>query len=98
VNSMDMKLPDVSKQELLDAIRDGVSDAMWQMITNATSEPCADFYETVRDGVETAISKAMPFGDDILTAISHGVEGARGIICPGRQHALPRENAPYLNA
>ena len=44
VNSVDMKLPDVSKQELLDAIRDGVADAMWRMITNATSAPCADFY------------------------------------------------------
>ena len=36
------KLPDITKEELLAAIRDGVYDAMWQMITNATSMPCND--------------------------------------------------------
>ena len=34
-----MKVPEVTKQELLDAIRGGVHDAVWQMITNATSMP-----------------------------------------------------------
>jgi hypothetical protein len=92
---MDMKLPDVSKQELLDAIRDGVSDAMWRMITNATSAPCADFYETVRDGVETAISKAMPFGDDILTAISHGVkERAESYASEDKSHCREKTHHP----
>jgi hypothetical protein len=46
-----IKLPTVSKQELLNAIRDGVADAMWRMITNATDMPCADFYDFVKDGV-----------------------------------------------
>ena len=53
-----LKLPPISKQELLDAIRDGVRDAMWRMITNATSMPCADFYATVKDGVEAGIREA----------------------------------------
>lgn len=47
-----MKVPEVTKQELLDAIRGGVHDAVWQMITNATSMPCRDFFDTVKDGIE----------------------------------------------
>ena len=44
-------LPAVSKQELLDAIRDSVHDAMWRMITNASSAPCSDFYDgSLRQG------------------------------------------------
>lgn len=52
---MTPKLPTVSKQELLNAIRDGVADAMWRMITNATDMPCADFYDFVKDGVAEGI-------------------------------------------
>jgi hypothetical protein len=38
-----MKLPTITKDELLEAIRQGVHDAMWEMITNATQMPCHDF-------------------------------------------------------
>src|SRR4051812_24928940 len=68
------KLPEVTKQELLDAIRAGVRDALWEMITNATSTPCGDFYDTVRDGVETAIGNSMPVETQILNAIAAGVK------------------------
>ncbi len=37
------------------AIREGVHDAMWQMITNSTDMPCADFYEQIKTGVQEAI-------------------------------------------
>jgi hypothetical protein len=52
------ELPTVSKQELLAAIRAGVHDAMWKMITNATQAPCADFYDAVKDGVAAGTAKA----------------------------------------
>jgi hypothetical protein len=57
-----IKLPTVSKQELLNAIRDGVADAMWRMITNATDAPCADFYDFVKDGVAEGIAR-LDLGD-----------------------------------
>lgn len=43
----------------MDSIRAGVSDAMWQMITNATSMPCHDFFDTVKDGVAQGMTKAI---------------------------------------
>jgi hypothetical protein len=63
-----MRLPTVSKQELLDAIRKGVTDAMWAMITNATSAPCADFFEMVKKGVEEGVgSITLPNRDGAST-------------------------------
>lgn len=53
-----MKLPMISKEELLDAIREGVHDAVWRMITNATSMPCHDFYDMVKEGVAMGIKEA----------------------------------------
>ena len=43
-----IKLPDVTKQELLEAVRAGVRDAMWEMITSATQMPGADFLTRLR--------------------------------------------------
>ena len=68
-----MKLPDnVTSEQLLQAVRDGVCDAMWQMMTNATPMPCNDFYDTVKDGIK----EAMPDSDDILKAIADGIDMA----------------------
>jgi hypothetical protein len=53
------RLPRVSKAELLDAITEGVRAAMWNMITNATMAPCADFFAAVEDGVATGIERAQ---------------------------------------
>ena len=63
------KLPTVSKQELLNAIRDGVADAMWRMITNATDVPCADFYDFVKDGVAQGIER-LDLGDKLKDGIT----------------------------
>ena len=52
------ELPVVTKQELLDAVRNGVSDAMWQTITNATSMPCHDFFDTVKQGFAEGMESA----------------------------------------
>ncbi len=50
-----VKLPTVTKKELLEAISDGVSDAMWRMIRNGTDMPCSDFFNTIGDAVKEAV-------------------------------------------
>ena len=55
-----MDLPhDVTAEAFLEAVRKGVRDAMWQMITNGTDAPGADFYGTVRT-TTGSFSNAMP--------------------------------------
>ena len=71
-----MKLPQMCKQELFDAIRAGVHDAIWRMITNATDMPCADFYEMIQKGVEKGIGDATPSQQGIVKAIADGVFNA----------------------
>jgi len=39
------------------AISEGVSDAMWRMMTNATSAPCEDFYASIEKGTKEALEK-----------------------------------------
>ena len=76
-----MKLPhNVTTEQFLEAVRQGVYDAVWQMITNNTDMPCADFYDTVKEavkeGIQEGIEKAMPFAGDIMNAITDGVKEA----------------------
>jgi hypothetical protein len=40
-----------------DAIAEGVYRAMWEMITNATDAPCADFYATIERAAEAACER-----------------------------------------
>ncbi len=54
----DLETLGITKKEFLQAIEKGVSDAFWSMITNATSYPCADFYEAIRQGAKAAIDGA----------------------------------------
>ena len=42
-----------------EAIRQGTKEAMWQMITNATDAPCADFYDSIKSAANSAISSAV---------------------------------------
>lgn len=48
---------DLDAEKIYGAIRDGVSDAIWKIATNATSMPCADFYEHIKAGVREAVEK-----------------------------------------
>lgn len=63
----------LSDEQILEAIRKGVHDAMWQMITNATQMPCADFFDTLKQGIHDGIEDAMPLRSDIKEAIAEGV-------------------------
>ena len=56
----------INEDKMYEAIREGVRDAFWQMITNGTDMPCQDFFEFVKKGVEDGVFKAMPNQDDIL--------------------------------
>jgi hypothetical protein len=49
--------PELTKQEMMEAITLGVYRAFWQMITNATDMPCDDFYAAVQNGVQKAMSE-----------------------------------------
>jgi hypothetical protein len=50
-----VKLPELTREELKEAISEGVYRAFWQMITSATGAPCHDFYAAVQDGVQGAM-------------------------------------------
>ena len=45
----------VNKYEFLDAVESGVKSAIWELATDATDMPCADFYESIKSGAESAI-------------------------------------------
>jgi hypothetical protein len=54
-----VRLPKLTKTELLDAIREGIADGLWRVATNATSMPCHDFYASIQDGVEAAVERVQ---------------------------------------
>lgn len=47
----------IRTDQFFEAIKEGVAMAIWKVATNATSMPCADFYDSIKAGVE----KAMEF-------------------------------------
>jgi hypothetical protein len=47
----------VKKADVLEAVRDGMADAVWRMIRSATSMPGADFYAALEDGVARGIAQ-----------------------------------------
>jgi hypothetical protein len=51
-------LPRLSANDLITAIRGGVADAFWRILTNGTGTPCADFYTAIREGMQDAITQA----------------------------------------
>ncbi len=42
-------------ERIYEAIRSGVYDAIWQMITNNTDMPCADFFGTIKEAAKEAL-------------------------------------------
>lgn len=45
-------------ERIYEAISEGVYRAMWQVITNATSMPCHDFYYAIKEAAQTAFENA----------------------------------------
>ena len=41
----------------MEAVRQGVYDAVWAIATNATDAPCSDFYDMIKNGVKEAIQE-----------------------------------------
>lgn len=46
---------DIIREPFLNAIREGVQNAMWQLFTNATDAPCQDFFHHIKSGVKEGI-------------------------------------------
>lgn len=46
---------DITKQEYIEAIKEGVARGIFRIASNATDMPCADFYDSIKKGVENAI-------------------------------------------
>jgi hypothetical protein len=66
---MKTSLDNLDPERVYEAIADGVHTAIWRMITNATSAPCADFYHHVKQGVADAIA-AMNFDSIVEDAVN----------------------------
>ncbi len=49
--------PPLDPDKIYHAIGQGVHDAIWDMITNATQMPCADFYDTIKEAAREAFSQ-----------------------------------------
>lgn len=47
----------IIRDPFLNAVESGVYNAMWSLMTNATDMPCTDFYEMIKQGVESALEK-----------------------------------------
>lgn len=54
-----MNIGDLEEHQIMQAIRDGVADAIWRIATNATDMPCADFYAAIAKGAEEGVVR-MP--------------------------------------
>ncbi len=48
---------ELSKQDIQDAIADGVERAMWKMITGITDMPSSDFWMVLERAIENAFIK-----------------------------------------
>jgi len=43
---------ELTSEQLMKAISQGVYLAIWHIANNATHAPCADFYESIKQGVK----------------------------------------------
>lgn len=50
-------LEDLDEERVYKAIYEGVKDAFWQLMTNATDAPCSDFYHHIKEGVKEALEE-----------------------------------------
>ena len=53
------EIPYLEAHRIYNAISLGVQRAMWQLMSNATMMPCADFYDSVKAGVKEAMEKSL---------------------------------------
>lgn len=44
----------IRSEQFFEAIKSGVSQSMWEMITNATDMPCSDFFNMIKEGTKEA--------------------------------------------
>lgn len=51
----------LSNKDMMTAVSDGVRAAVWDIATNATDMPCADFYEAIKGGVSLAANMVTKY-------------------------------------
>jgi hypothetical protein len=52
----------LSREDMMEAIRQGVEDGIWRIATNNTLTPCQDFYDTIKQGVEDGVARLSKEG------------------------------------
>ena len=67
----------LSREDIMTAVSDGVRQAILDIATRATAVPCADFYDSISLGVETALSRMADYGD-AAALIADGALKRRG--------------------
>ncbi len=45
----------IRTEQFMEQIRLGTYSAIWQIATNATDAPCADFYDSIENGVKKSM-------------------------------------------
>jgi len=53
----------IDPDKFYEAIAEGTHRAFWQLMTNATSMPCNDFYATIERAAEAAFKKLADEGN-----------------------------------
>lgn len=51
------EVSNLEPEKIYEAIEKGVYKAVWAIATNATSQPCGDFYHHIKEGVREAVEK-----------------------------------------
>lgn len=61
---------ELTKEEMMEAISEGVKRAFWQL----EIIPCSAITDAIKDGVEKAVHNAMPYSDQIENIIHHAIQ------------------------
>ena len=57
VLTIDGMLSCVTAKDICDSLRQGVSEAVWRVATNASDMPSSDFYESIKEGTAAGIAR-----------------------------------------
>jgi|688.fasta_scaffold1069653_1 hypothetical protein len=55
----------IDEDRFYEAIREGVADAMWKLMTSATDMPCSDFYDSIQAGVKQGIQAGARYTAEV---------------------------------
>jgi hypothetical protein len=82
---IDMALPKITADEFFEAIRDGVRQAITDLVRNGTDMPAHDFFDAIKEGVESALVPMVDHGPEFIffDKVKEGIrEAARDAMGP----------------